>query len=98
MNHVQISSEDVLQYANQLTGMEEEISYIFQEIQSKMNYIETIWSSPASQTMISQFQRMKPIFSQYVESLKAYATYLNQTASSYAENEQSLTTHIQFNE
>ena len=32
MNNVQISSDDVLQYANQLSMMEQEILQIFQEI------------------------------------------------------------------
>ena len=55
MNNVQISSDDVLQYANQLSMMEQEILQIFQEIKSKMTYVETIWSSPASKNLMNQF-------------------------------------------
>lgn len=90
MNNVQISSDDVLQYANQLSMMEQEILQIFQEIKAKMTYVETIWSSPASKNLMNQFQRMYPVFDQYVQALGEYALYLNQTASSYAENEANL--------
>ena len=55
MNNVQISSDDVLQYANQLSMMEQEILQIFQEIKAKMTYVETIWSSPASKNLMNQF-------------------------------------------
>lgn len=97
MNNVQISSDDVLQYANQLSMMEQEILQIFQEIKSKMTYVETIWSSPASKNLMNQFQRMYPVFDQYVQALGEYALYLNQTASSYAENETNLTAAMSAN-
>lgn len=97
MNNVQISSDDVLQYANQLSMMEQEILQIFQEIKSKMTYVETIWSSPASKNLMNQFQRMYPVFDQYVQALGEYALYLNQTASSYAENEVNLTAAMSAN-
>lgn len=97
MNNVQISSDDVLQYANQLSMMEQEILQIFQEIKSKMTYVETIWSSPASKNLMNQFQRMYPIFDQYVQALGEYALYLNQTASSYVENEANLTAAMSAN-
>ena len=97
MSNVQISSDDVLQYANQLSMMEQEVLQIFQEIKSKMNYVETIWSSPASKNLMTQFQQMYPIFDQYVKALGEYALYLNQTASSYAENETNLTAAINVN-
>lgn len=97
MNNVQISSDDVLQYANQLSMMEQEILQIFQEIKSKMTYVETIWSSPASKNLMNQFQRMYPVFDQYVQALGEYALYLNQTASSYAENEANLTVAMSAN-
>ena len=97
MNNVQISSDDVLQYANQLSMMEQEIIQNFQEIKAKMTYVETIWSSPASKNLMNQFQRMYPVFDQYVQALGEYALYLNQTASSYAENEANLTAAISAN-
>ena len=97
MNNVQISSDDVLQYANQLSMMEQEILQIFQEIKSKMTYVETVWSSPASKNLMNQFQRMYPVFDQYVQALGEYALYLNQTASSYAENEANLTVAMSAN-
>lgn len=97
MNNVQISSDDVLQYANQLSMMEQEILQIFQEIKSKMNYVETVWSSPASKNLMGQFQQMYPVFDRYVQALGEYALYLNQTASSYAENEQALTAAMSTN-
>lgn len=97
MSNVQISSEDVLQYANQLSSMQQQVQQIFQEIKSKMHYIEMIWSSMASRNMMIQFQSMYPVFDAYVKALGQYALYLNQTASTYAENEQMLSASIQSN-
>ena len=60
MNNVQISSDDVLQYANQLSMMEQEILQIFQEIKAKMTYVETIWSSPASKNLMNAWPVKAP--------------------------------------
>ena len=46
---------------------------------------------------MNQFQRMYPVFDQYVQALGEYALYLNQTASSYAENEANLTAAMSAN-
>lgn len=94
MSNVQISSEDVLQYANQLTSMEKQVESIFEEIKSKMNYIESIWSSMASRNLIIQFRSMYPVFTSYVNALNNYALFLNDTASAYSENERLLTASI----
>lgn len=74
--------------------MEQEVVQIFQQMKNKMNHVESIWSSPASKNMMTQFQQSIPIFDQYIQALGQYATYLNQTASSYAENEQIMTTNF----
>ena len=94
MNTIQISSEDLYQYANQLQIMEQEVVQIFQQMKNKMNHVESIWSSPASKNMMAQFQQSIPMFDQYIQALGQYAIYLNQTASSYAENEQIMTTNF----
>lgn len=77
MNTIQISSEDLYQYANQLQIMEQEVVQIFQQMKNKMNHVESIWSSPASKNMMTQFQQSIPIFDQYIQALGQYATYLN---------------------
>lgn len=97
MSNVQISSEDVLQYANQLSSMQQQVQQTFQEIKSKMHYIEMIWSSMASRNLMIQFQSMYPVFDAYVKTLGQYALYLNQTAAVYAENEQMLSASLQSN-
>ncbi|MDO4466323.1 MAG: WXG100 family type VII secretion target [Bacillota bacterium] len=95
MSQIQISAEDVLQYGNQLVSLKEEVSSLFGEIHSKMNGLNSVWRSPASDKLISQFQSLKPSFDQYVEALGQYALYLQQTSQSYEENESLLSQGIQ---
>lgn len=98
MNNIQISGEDVLQYSNQLHMMEQEVLQIFRDIKSKMTYIESVWSSPASKNMMTQFQSMNPIFDSYVQALGEYAMFLSQTVQGYAENEKILTASMSSHE
>lgn len=95
MSQIQISADDVLQYGNQLTSLKEEVSSLFGEVQAKMNSLNSVWSSPASDKLIAQFQSLKPSFDQYVEALNQYAMYLQQTSQSYQENESALSQGIQ---
>ncbi len=95
MNHIQISSDDVTQYAVQLQQLEQEVSNVFGEVKNKMMQIESVWNSPASQNLIQQFQSLNPVFNYYLEALDQYAMYLHQTAGAYQENEQSLQQSIQ---
>ncbi|MBQ0066100.1 MAG: WXG100 family type VII secretion target [Firmicutes bacterium] len=95
MSQIQISAEDVLSYSQQLSGLKEEVSNVFLEIQSKMNGLNSVWSSPASEKLIAQFQSLKPSFDQYVEALSQYALYLQQTSQSYQENENALSQGMQ---
>lgn len=95
MSQIQISADDVLQYGNQLISMKEEVSSLFSEVQTKMNNLNAVWSSPASDKLIAQFQSLKPSFDQYVEALNQYGLYLQQTSQSYQENESVLSQGIQ---
>lgn len=88
--NVQISSEDVKQYSNQLNTLKMEMMDIFQDIQTKMNAISSIWNSPASQKFQSEFQSMYPVFQSFVEGMDVYAHFLSQTVQSYQENENML--------
>lgn len=90
MSGLSISSSDVLQYASQVKSLENNISTVFQEVRSKMNQVNEVWNSPASQSLIQQFQTLIPVFDNYVQAIDQYAIFLNQTAEAYQENEQSL--------
>ena len=94
MASVQISSQEVFQYSNQLSGLNHQMQSIFEEIKARMHQIESIWQSPASRVLMEQFSQMHPVFEAYVEALEQYSVYLNQTALSYQENEQILSQGI----
>ena len=94
MASVQISSQEVFQYSNQLSGLNHQVQSIFEEIKARMHQIESIWQSPASRALMEQFSQMNPVFEAYVEALEQYSVYLNQTALSYQENEQILSQGI----
>ena len=62
---------------------------------AKMNYLNGIWTSPASASLISQFQSLRPVFHSYLQAIETYVQFLQQTAASYQENEQQLASRIQ---
>ncbi len=95
MSNLQISSDQVLQYATKLKQMEQEISDLFYDVKLKMTNVEQVWNSPASKSLIQQFQSLNPVFTFYTEALDQYVIYLNQTAQLYQENEQALQQGIQ---
>ncbi len=95
MQGLQISSEEVLQYANQLQNNSQEIQGIFHDVSLKMSNMEQVWSSPASSALIGQFHSLEPTFQSYIQALQEYAKFLKNTASLYQENEQSLSKGIQ---
>ena len=91
---VQISSEEVTNYANQLRSLQNEMVGVYNEIQSHMESLPSVWNSPASQNFLNQFQSLYPVFESFNEGLDIYAQFLSQTAQSYQENEQALTSAI----
>lgn len=95
MAYVQISADDVMNYANRLKTSENQIQTLFQEVDAKMNDLNGVWTSPASASLISQFQSLRPVFQSYIQAIDAYVQYLQQTAASYQENEQQLASRVQ---
>lgn len=87
---VQISSEEVRQYANTLRSLKVEMEEVFFEIQSRMEALPEIWNSPASSSFVSEFKSLYPAFESFNQGLDVYASFLAQTAQSYQENEQLL--------
>ncbi len=94
MNGLMISSDEVLSYSQEMKALENEVQSIFLEVNQKMDQLQSIWDSPASQSLQSQFQSLKPVFQSYVQALDDYASFLNQTAISYQENEQILSSGL----
>lgn len=94
MNGFMISSDEVLSYSQEMKVLENEVQSIFLDVNQKMDQLQSIWDSPASQSLQSQFQSLKPVFQSYVQALDDYANFLNQTAISYQENEQILSSGL----
>lgn len=90
MNQMQVSSEDVRQYGSQINQMTAQASQIIQMTHNKMMGMSTIWDSPASRSLIQQFNSCRPVFDQYMDALQQYSVYLTQTANAYQENEMAL--------
>ncbi len=87
MSQLNISAADLSQHASQLKNMEAEVNSIFSQIHSKMNHVQSIWSSPAASRLMSEFQELYPVFESYVQTIENHANYMSQTAIAYEENE-----------
>ena len=95
MNSVQISAEDIQQFANQLSNQEQEMTSVFQSIQTKMNEVQSQWQSPASTALMNEFQSMHAVFQSYTQAIQNYVQYLTTTSQTYEENECILQKSIQ---
>lgn len=95
MANIQISSQEVSQYSFQFKMLNQQVTSIFEDIKSKMNQVETVWSSPTSVRLMQQFRQLQPSFGNYVQELERYALFLEQTALTYQENEALLSKGIQ---
>ncbi|MDD7280860.1 WXG100 family type VII secretion target [Floccifex sp.] len=87
---LQIAYEDVIQYANQMNTLKQEMMDVFQDIQTKMNAISSTWDSPASRQFQSEFQQVVPAFSNFIQMMDGYVQFLSQTGDIYKENEEML--------
>ena len=95
MNSVQISAQDIQQFANQLSNQEQEMTTIFREIEAKMNEVQANWKSPASTALLNEFHSMHGVFQSYTQAIQNYVQYLTTTSQTYEENELSLQEAIQ---
>lgn len=94
MSGLRISSEDVLATSSQMKQLNQQVQDLFAQVNQRMNQMNAVWDSPASQSLISQFQSLRPIFDSYVQALNEYAQFLHRTALSYQENEQMLSSGL----
>ena len=95
MSSIQISAQEIQQAASQLTSQQQAMAAVFQEIQTKMNYVQSIWNSPASNALMNEFQSLHAVFETYTQTIQNYAQYLNNTSQTYEENEFNLEKAIQ---
>lgn len=95
MNSVQISAQDIQQFANQLSNQEQEMTSVFRSIQTKMNEVQNQWQSPASSALMNEFQSMHAVFQSYTQAIQNYVQYLTTTSQTYEENECILQKSIQ---
>lgn len=90
MDQLQITSTEVQQYGNQMKSLTGEVHSLLQQTHTRMMNMSGVWDSPASRSLIEQFNSCRPVFDQYVEALQQYSLYLTQTAQQYQENESML--------
>lgn len=87
MSRLNISAADLMQLSTQLKSMQSEVHGVFSQIQSKMNEVQSIWTSPAASRLMDEFQTLHPMFESYLQTIENHANYLSQTAVAYEENE-----------
>ena len=95
MAQIHVSSEDIIQYANQVRSLKEEVTQVFNDVKARMNQLQTCWSSPASQQLQAQFESLYPSFQGYVDAIESYTSYLENSANTYQENEELLRSSLQ---
>lgn len=87
MSEIQITIAEVAQTANKLRQHNQRLNEILMAIKKIMNDLEANWQSPAAQTIRQKLNGMQPLFSQYYETIEAYAKFLDQTAIVYEQAE-----------
>ncbi|MCF0260937.1 MAG: WXG100 family type VII secretion target [Erysipelotrichaceae bacterium] len=90
MNHLYVSSEELVSQAAGLTSMSLQLQELFNSVGQDINQLSGSWNSPAQKSLQTRFESLVPVFRQYCAKLDSYANYLQSTASAYSENEQML--------
>lgn len=90
MPDIQITFQDLRNKTRTLRGHNENLTRYLQQIQSKINALESEWTSDTSDTIRSKITGMQRTFDSYHGVIESYAAFLDRTVQAYEEAEQNL--------
>ena len=80
---ISISLGEVTRTAGTIRTLNASLTARLEEIKNEMNALESTWSSDASNSIRSNFNKFAPRFEQFREVVESYALFLDNTVTNY---------------
>ena len=87
---INISLEQVLETAKNIKTLNNQLALRLDEIKKEMNSLQSTWQSEASNTIITNFNKLESKFQDYRKVIDSYGTFLETTVDSYTNAESSI--------
>ena len=87
---INISLEQVLETAKNIKTLNNQLALRLDEIKKEMNSLQSTWQSEASNTIITNFNKLESKFQDYKKVIDSYGTFLESTVDSYTQTESSI--------
>lgn len=87
---INISLDQVLETARTIKTLNNQLSVRLDEIKKEMNSLQSTWQSEASNTIITNFNKLESKFQDYKNVIDSYGTFLESTVDSYTQTESSI--------
>lgn len=90
---INITLEELTNAAANIRRQNTEMSNILQSIQAQMKNLGNTWDSEAYRTIMGNFEKLTPKFTNYSDIIESYADFLDKTVTSYQNTENTNTTN-----
>lgn len=90
---IQITTEILTGTASKVRSINQLLDDDLAQINSKMQALESTWSSDAASDIRSAMNALKPRFEEYKSTVETYAKFLDTTATSYEATETAIQTN-----
>ncbi len=83
---LRVSPEELRKYASEMERIQKTYTTLISQAEDETKKLKTLWTGEAADQYMSSFNSVKATCSEYIETLKATITSLNETADNYERN------------
>lgn len=91
MNEIKITLSEVSSTANQIRSLNKNLDETLSYVSRLMNDLNSIWESDGEETLLQRFTHFSSRFIDESETIESYATFLDNTVSTYDSLESTIT-------
>lgn len=91
MNEIKITLSEVSSTANQIRTLNKSLDETLSYVSRLMNDLNSIWESDGEETLLQRFTHFSSRFIDESETIESYATFLDNTVSTYDSLESTIT-------
>lgn len=91
MNEIKITLSEVSSTANQIRALNKSLDETLSYVSRLMNDLNSIWESDGEETLLQRFTHFSSRFIDESETIESYATFLDNTVSTYDSLESTIT-------
>lgn len=90
---IKVSTQVLLDTASKVRGCNTKMDQHLTDINKAMNDLQSTWKSDAANDIRAAMDALKPKFEEYKSVVESYAAFLDKTAQSFEDTEQSVQTY-----